>query len=113
MAQNKKYITLTDANFQSEVLESPEPVLVDFWADWCGPCHTIAPVIEELAAEFEGQAKVGKLDVDTNPHIAAEYGIRSIPTLLFFAGGEVVDRVVGVVHKKNLADKVHALLQPA
>jgi len=82
MASNNKYMTLTEDSFQSEVLESTKPVLMDFWADWCGPCHMIAPVIEELAAEFEGNIKVGKLDVDSNPRISMQYGIRSIPTLM-------------------------------
>ena len=110
MNANKKYITLTDANFQKEVFENSQPVLVDFWADWCGPCHMIAPTIEELAADFKGRAKVGKLDVDNNYGVAAQYGIRSIPTLLFFKDGEVVDQVIGVRAKKELADKLNNLL---
>ena len=111
MKDNKKYITLTDNNFQREVLESTEPVLVDFWADWCGPCHMIAPIIEELASDFEGQVKVGKLDVDNNGRVATQYGIRSIPNLLFFNDSEVVDQVVGVAPKHELADKLNDLLQ--
>ena len=111
MRDTKSYITLTDANFQKEVLENPQPVLVDFWADWCGPCHMIAPAIEELADDFEGQVKVGKVEVDNNQRVAAQYDIRSIPTLLFFKDGQVVDRVVGVVPKKGIAEKLNAFLQ--
>ena len=111
MGANGMYITLTEQNFQTEVVQTPQPVLVDFWADWCRPCHALAPAIEELAADFLGKAKVGKLDVDVNPDLAAQYAIRSIPTLLFFKDGRVVDRMVGVVHKQGLADKLNALVQ--
>jgi len=105
MGQQVKHITLTDDTFKGEVLESKKPILVDFWAEWCGPCRVIAPVIEELAEEFEGRVKVGKLDVDENSIIASEFHIHSIPTLLFFKDGQVVDRVVGVVSKKDLLEK--------
>ena len=102
-------ITGTDANFDDEVLNTDQPVLVDFWATWCGPCRVIAPTIEELATEFEGRAKVVKLDVDHNPQTAQKYGIRSIPSLLFFKDGRPVDQMVGVVPKPALAQKLDAL----
>jgi thioredoxin 1 len=110
MAQDKKYVTLDSKNFKTEVVESDLPVLVDFWAAWCGPCRMIAPAIEELAEEFDGMAKIAKLDVDAEPEIAGSLGIQSIPTLLFFRNGEVVDAAVGAVPKQALADKLNALV---
>ncbi len=103
-------IHVTDADFEKEVLQSPVPVVVDFWAEWCGPCKMIAPLIDELSKEFEGKAKMVKVDVDNNSATAMKYGIRNIPTLLFFKGGQVVDKQVGVVAKANLADKVNKII---
>ncbi|NUN71022.1 MAG: thioredoxin [Bacteroidetes bacterium] len=102
-----KPVIVTDGNFKSEVLDSQTPVLVDFWATWCGPCKMIAPIIEELAAEYNGKMKFGKLDVDSNPQVAMQFGIRSIPTLLVFKGGKVVDQIVGAMPKKNLLEKIN------
>lgn len=101
-----KPIEVTDANFKQEVLESSTPVLVDFWAEWCGPCKMIAPVVEQLAKDFDGKLKVGKVDVDSNQQTSMQFGIRSIPTLLIFKNGRVVDQIVGAVPKQALADKV-------
>jgi thioredoxin 1 len=109
-----KYVTLTDDNFEAEVLNSDQPVLVDFWATWCGPCRVIAPTIEKLAEDFDGRAKVAKLDVDNNPRVATQFGIRSIPTLLFFKDGRPVDQAVGVASERDLAGKLEELIgQPA
>ncbi|MBM3278489.1 MAG: thioredoxin [Candidatus Handelsmanbacteria bacterium] len=103
-------ITLTDDNFSNEVLESNLPVLVDFWAVWCGPCRMVAPVVAALASEYEGRAKIAKLDVDNAQKTATEYGIRSIPTLLIFKGGKVADQVIGAVPKKQIVEKLDAVL---
>jgi thioredoxin 1 len=97
---------LTDANFQNEVLQSEQPVLVDFWAPWCGPCRMIAPMVEELAGENRGSFKVGKINIDDNPQAAQNYGVNSIPTLMIFKGGEVVDRFVGVQPKNRLQQAI-------
>ncbi|MEM9859315.1 MAG: thioredoxin [Bacteroidota bacterium] len=104
-----KTIELTDANFE-EHLSSDQPVLVDFWAEWCGPCKMIGPVVEELAGDYDGKAVIGKVNVDENPNISAKYGIRSIPTLLVFKGGEIVDKQVGAVPKGVLSQKLDAQL---
>jgi thioredoxin 1 len=101
-----KPIELTDQNFQAEVLNADTAVLVDFWAVWCGPCKMIAPVVEEIAKEYNGKLKVGKLDVDNNPEVSMRFGIRSIPTLMVFKGGRVVEQIIGAVPKRNLLEKV-------
>jgi thioredoxin 1 len=103
-------LTLEDATFEQEVLKSDTPVLVDFWATWCGPCKAIAPAVEEVAREYKGKLKVGKLDIDTHQQVPQKYGIRSIPTLLVFKGGRVVDTIVGAVPKSKLIDAVKKAL---
>ena len=105
-----KPITLTDDNFEKEVINSDKPVLIDFWAVWCGPCKIIAPVVEELAAEYEGKVKVGKLDVDENQQASIKYGVRSIPTLLIFKNGKVKDTIIGAVPKSQIVQKLNAAL---
>ncbi len=102
-----KAIEITDANFD-EIIKSDKPVLVDFWAEWCGPCKMIGPVVEELAGDYDGKAVIGKLNVDENPQVAARFGVRSIPTLLVFKGGQVVDKQVGAVPKSVLNQKLAA-----
>ena len=97
-------IILTEANFADEVLKSELPVLVDFWAEWCGPCKMLAPTLEELAAEYKGRAKIGKLNVDQNPAVAEKYGIQSIPTLILFHGGEIAEQAVGAKSKSYLIE---------
>ena len=101
---------VTDSSFQGEVLESDVPVLVDFWAPWCGPCRMVAPVVEEIADQYEGRVKVVKLNTDENPQIASNYGIRSIPTLMIFKDGQRVDMVVGAVPKTTLANTLEKYL---
>jgi len=103
-------LELTDANFDELVLKSDKPVLVDFWAVWCGPCRMVAPIVEELSNDYDGKAVIGKVDVDNNPEISAKFGIRNIPTLLFFKNGEIVDKVVGASPKQTFATKLDALI---
>ena len=95
-------VTLTQENFSQQVLQSPAPVLVDFWAEWCGPCKMIAPVLDELADEYDGKVKIGKVNIDEQQNLAAEYGVRAIPTLLVFQNGEVADQIVGARSKRDL-----------
>ncbi len=103
-------IELTDTNFEEIITKSDKPVMVDFWAEWCGPCRMVGPYVAELSNDYEGKALVAKVDVDTNPGIASKYGIRNIPTILFFKGGQVVDKQVGAVPKSALEAKLKALL---
>jgi thioredoxin 1 len=103
-------LEFTDSNFEELVLKADKPVLVDFWAQWCGPCRIVGPIVEELAKDFDGKAVVGKLNVDENPDVAMKYGIRSIPTILFIKNGEIVDRQVGASSKSALEEKLNAAL---
>lgn len=103
-------LEFTDGTFKESVLQSDKPVLVDFWASWCGPCRMLSPVIEQLHNEFEGKALIGKVNVDNNQQVSAEYGIRSIPTVLIFKNGEVVDKIVGVSPKEIYIEKINAHL---
>lgn len=105
-----KPVEFTDSNFETEVVGSDTPVLVDFWAEWCGPCKMVAPVVEEIASEYEGKLKVGKLDVDSNQQVAFKYGIRGIPTLLIFKDGRVVEQIVGAVPKPQITSKLEKVL---
>lgn len=104
-------LIITDQNFQTEVAESKEPVLIDFWAPWCAPCRIVGPVVDELAQEFAGKVKVGKLNVDENQQTAGQFGVMSIPTLLFFKNGQPVDSIVGAQSKDTIKQKMEKLLQ--
>ncbi len=103
-------LEITDASFDEVVLKSDKPVLVDFWAAWCGPCRMLGPIVEELGKDYGDKVVIGKVDVDSNQKYAAQYGVRNIPTVLIFKGGEVVDKQVGVAPKKTYSDKIDALL---
>ncbi len=105
-----KPIEVTDATFEEEVINSDLPVVVDFWAVWCGPCKMIAPIMEEIANDYEGKIKVAKLDVDNNPNVAVKYGIRSIPTVLFFKDGKMEEQVIGAYPKAHFIEKVSELV---
>ena len=105
---SERIVTLTGSNFEQEVAQSPQPVLVDFWAEWCGPCKMIAPLLDELADEKAGQIKIGKVNVDDNQELASKFGIRAIPTLLLFKGGQVKETIVGMTGKKDLEKKIAA-----
>lgn len=103
-------VEITDANFEELVIKADKPVMIDFWAVWCGPCRMIAPIVEEMSGEYEGKAIIGKVDVDSNPAVAMKYGIRNIPTVIFVKNGEIADKQVGAAPKKSFTDKLDALL---
>jgi len=103
-------LEITDGNFEELVMKSDKPVVVDFWAAWCGPCRMIGPIIEEMSSEYDGKAVIGKVDVDSNPGVSAQFGVRNIPTVLFIKNGEVVDKSVGAVPKAQLTQKLDALV---
>lgn len=101
---------ITDENFETDVLKAAKPTVVDFWAEWCGPCRLLGPIVEEMATEYEGRAIIGKVNVDENPGVSAKFGIRNIPTVIFVKGGEIADKSVGAVPKTQLASKLDAIL---
>jgi thioredoxin 1 len=103
-------VELTDANFEEIVLKSDKPVMIDFWAEWCGPCRMVAPIVEEMSGEYENKAIIGKVNVDENPNISMKFGIRNIPTIIFLKNGEMVDKSVGAVPKNVLTEKIDNLL---
>ena len=103
-------IEITDENFQDLVMKSDKPVMIDFWAEWCGPCRMVGPVVEEISKEYDGKAVIGKVDVDKNPQLSVQFGVRNIPTIIFVKNGEVVDKSVGAVPKAQLTSKLDAIL---
>ena len=105
-----KPVEINDGSFEAEVIKSDKPVLVDFWATWCGPCKMIAPILEEMATEYDGKLKIAKMDVDSNTKVATQYGIMSIPTLLFFKNGQLVDQVIGAIPKAQLVNRLTKVL---
>lgn len=105
-----KTVEITDDNFENEVIKSDKPVLIDFWAVWCGPCKLIAPIVEEIAVEYDRKIKVGKLDVDSNQQTSIKFGVRSIPTLLLFKDGKLKETIIGAVPKKNIVEKLNSAL---
>ena len=107
--ENSAAVTIDEANFDSEVTKSTQPVLVDFWAEWCGPCKMIAPILDEIAKEKAGTVKIAKVNVDTNQSLSARYNVRAIPTLLFFKNGELKDQITGMTSKKDLLSRLDAL----
>ena len=106
----KNVTEVTDENFKTEIIDAAQPALVDFWASWCGPCRAIAPVVEELAAQYEGRVKIGKLNVDENPKTPGQYGIRAIPTLILFKGGTVAEQITGAVSKSTLENAIKKVI---
>ena len=104
-------LEITDASFDQDVLKSDKPVLVDFWAAWCGPCRTLAPIIDQISQDYEGKAIVGKVDIDANQEFAAKYGVRNIPTVLLFQGGELKERMVGVSPKDTYTQAIEGLIE--
>ncbi|MEZ4798427.1 MAG: thioredoxin [Flavobacteriales bacterium] len=103
-------VEITDSNFADVALNSEKPVMIDFWAEWCGPCRMVSPIVEEMANDYAGKAVIGKVNVDDNPDISAKFGIRNIPTIIFLKGGQVVDKSVGAVPKNVLTEKIEALI---